>query len=98
MTRRAGSISTAGLTIPRIARYFLAANDALGTRVVSTIEDYRSYADECFGWARTARTERERGIFIQMARTWLEAAARARAKVQSPDLAPGNSDIPQTAK
>jgi hypothetical protein len=27
-------------------------------------------------WARTAQTDRERGIFLQMARTWLEIAVR----------------------
>jgi|SRR5262245_81716 len=29
------------------------------------------------GWARTAHTEREREIFLQIARAWLEAAERA---------------------
>ncbi|MGA9890960.1 MAG: hypothetical protein WBE48_16205 [Xanthobacteraceae bacterium] len=54
-------------------------NDALGTCVVSLAEQYRSHADECFGWARTAKTAREREIFIQMAQTWLAAAVRAGA-------------------
>jgi hypothetical protein len=49
---------------------------------VSLPEDYYAYADECFDWARTARTEKERDIFLQMARTWLEAAARANAKTR----------------
>ena len=44
---------------------------------MSLAEQYRAYADECFGWARTAKTEREREIFIQMAQTWLAAAVRA---------------------
>jgi hypothetical protein len=52
---------------------------------VSSAVDYRAYADECFDWARTARTEKERDIFLQMARTWLEAAARANAKTRSTD-------------
>jgi hypothetical protein len=46
---------------------------------VSSAEQYRTYADECFGWARTAKTAREREIFIQMAQTWLAAAVRAGA-------------------
>jgi hypothetical protein len=54
--------------------------DAIGTYVVSSAEDYRAYANECFDWARTARTEREREIFLQMARTWLEAAVLASCK------------------
>lgn len=48
-----------------------------GTCVVSLADQYRAYADECFGWARTAETDREREIFIQMAQTWLAAAVRA---------------------
>jgi hypothetical protein len=35
------------------------------------------YADECMGWAKTARTDKERQIFIEMASTWLRAAALA---------------------
>ena len=48
--------------------------DAIRTCVVSSVEEYRAYADECFGWAKTARTERERQIFLEMAQTWLQAA------------------------
>jgi len=48
--------------------------DALGTCVVASAEEYRAYADECLGWAKTARTETERQIFLQMAQTWLRAA------------------------
>jgi hypothetical protein len=43
-------------------------------RVVNSASEYREHADECFDWARTARSERERLIFIQMAKTWLRAA------------------------
>jgi hypothetical protein len=37
--------------------------------------EFRENADECMDWARTARSERERAIFLQMAETWLQAAA-----------------------
>jgi hypothetical protein len=37
---------------------------------------FYDYADEHFGWAETARTERERAIFLQMAAAWLEVAQR----------------------
>lgn len=40
-------------------------------------KEYRQFADECLGWARTARSDRERRIFLQMTETWLEAAAQA---------------------
>ena len=38
---------------------------------------YLEFADECMGWAKTARTDKERQIFIEMAGTWLQAAALA---------------------
>jgi hypothetical protein len=40
-------------------------------------KEYRELADECLGWAKAARTDRERHIFLGMAETWLRAAARA---------------------
>jgi hypothetical protein len=40
-------------------------------------KEYREFADECLGWAKTARSDRERRIFLQMAETWLEAAVLA---------------------
>jgi hypothetical protein len=39
-----------------------------------TPDAFRAFADEATDWARTAKSDRERGIFLQMARTWLEAA------------------------
>jgi hypothetical protein len=44
--------------------------------VMPSSEEYREYARECMDWARTARSERERAIFVEMAQTWLAAAAR----------------------
>ena len=41
---------------------------------MSSAKEYRANADECMDWARTARSERERSIFIQMAQTWQHAA------------------------
>jgi len=40
-------------------------------------KEYRELADECLGWAKTARTDRERRIFLGMAETWLRAATLA---------------------
>jgi hypothetical protein len=49
---------------------------AIAERVVSATE-FRENADECMDWARTARSDRERAIFLQMADTWLQAATLA---------------------
>jgi hypothetical protein len=37
-------------------------------------DDFYEAADEHFGWAETARSERERATFTQMAAAWLEVA------------------------
>jgi hypothetical protein len=47
---------------------------------MSSAKEFREYADECMDWARTARSEKERAIFIEMAQTWLAAAARLEAR------------------
>ena len=39
-------------------------------------KEFRENADECMDWARTARGDRERAIFLQMAEAWLQAAIR----------------------
>jgi hypothetical protein len=51
---------------------------------MSLSHDFYDYADEHFGWAETARTERERSIFLQMAAAWLEVAQQWEA--DSPPL------------
>jgi len=42
-----------------------------------TAKEYRSYAAECMEWAKTARSDQERNTFLEMAKTWLQAATVA---------------------
>jgi hypothetical protein len=51
-------------------------NGTLG-RVMESAEQFREYAEECLGWAKTARSDQERETFLQMARTWMEVAMLA---------------------
>jgi hypothetical protein len=51
--------------------------------MVATSKEYREYADECFGWAKTAKSDRERQIFLQMAETWLVAIIQAELRDRS---------------
>jgi hypothetical protein len=51
---------------------------------MSSAEEYREFAEECLGWARTARSDRECRIFLQMAEVWLEAAARSEKNAGRP--------------
>ena len=43
---------------------------------MNSAKDFRENAEECLGWAKTGRTDKEGEIFLQMARAWMEAAAR----------------------
>jgi hypothetical protein len=56
---------------------------------MSSAKEFREFANECFGWAKTARTDSERDIFLQMATAWIEAARLAAGDI-SCDLAPPN--------
>jgi hypothetical protein len=49
---------------------------AFGAIDVLLAEEFYKNADEHFSWAETAKTERERAIFLQMAAAWLEVAQK----------------------
>jgi hypothetical protein len=40
-------------------------------------QEFRDFANECLDWAKTAKSDNERDIFLQMAQVWLEAAVRS---------------------
>ena len=40
-----------------------------------TLQEYRRMAEECFGWARDAQTDEVLLCYLNLAQTWLEAAA-----------------------
>jgi len=44
---------------------------------MSTADEYREKADECYRMANEAKTEADRIALLDLAKTWLEAAARA---------------------
>ena len=45
-------------------------------------KEYREFADECLHLAKTARSNREKRIFLRMAETWLELAVLADRREQ----------------
>jgi hypothetical protein len=47
----------------------------------SSPEEFREFADECLTWAKTARSDQDREVFLQMARTWIEATAAVEGKL-----------------
>ena len=51
---------------------------------MSSAQEFYDNADEHFGWAETAKTERERAMFFQMAAAWLEVAQRWETKRSGP--------------
>jgi hypothetical protein len=52
---------------------------------MASAKEFREYADECMGWAKTAKTDHERDIFLQMARTWIEAAIKSEGRHAKPE-------------
>jgi hypothetical protein len=56
---------------------------------VSSAKEYRAYGAECMEWAKTAKSDSERDTFLEMATSWLQAAAIAElASRPSNDQAP----------
>jgi hypothetical protein len=53
---------------------------SMGPRVMSSLKEYREYATECVEWAKSAKTDQERDIFLQMAKSWMDAMLIARAR------------------
>jgi hypothetical protein len=43
---------------------------------MASAKEFRENADDCLVWARTVTSDRERAIFVDMARNWLEAASK----------------------
>ena len=43
---------------------------------MSTPNDYQAMAEECFRRAREAESDRDRQGYLELARTWLEAASQ----------------------
>ena len=46
-----------------------------GESVMSKADEFRQYAEEAMGWARDSKDEKQRAILINLARTWVQAAA-----------------------
>jgi hypothetical protein len=67
---------------------------------MSSAAEYRQYADECLAWAKSAKTDYERDVFLQMAKTWTEAALLAKDSkrpVASRRKSQGDGDSSATA-
>ena len=46
-----------------------------GESIMSKADEFRQYAEEAMGWARDSKDEKQRAILINLARTWVQAAA-----------------------
>jgi len=42
---------------------------------MTTVAEYRQFAEECIVWARAAKSDAERQAFLDMARNWTQAAS-----------------------
>ena len=55
---------------------------------MTTVDEYRRFAEECLKWATEADTEEFRQSFLSMARDWTLAAMRLEGTNQSDFSAP----------
>ena len=62
---------------------------------VTPAKEFRAYADERLDWAKTARTDHERKIFMQMAKTWMEVAALAAGIASLTAPSPSSGSVPR---
>jgi hypothetical protein len=53
-----------------------------------SVRQYWANSNECLEWAQTARSDREREIFMQMASAWREAAVASEAVANLRDIIP----------
>ena len=51
---------------------------------MTTAIEYRLMADECFQWARVAKTNSVRLTYLGIAKIWLEAAVRQDSELPIP--------------
>jgi hypothetical protein len=42
---------------------------------MTTPNEYRQFAEECFKWAKRAKSDEERETLLDMANTWMQAAS-----------------------
>lgn len=70
--------------------------DATGDASMTTAKECREFGAECLDWAKTAVSDEEREIFLQMARNWLYAAASLEGRLTGPD-SPGQRPRPPSS-
>jgi hypothetical protein len=56
------------------------AKNRYGVVVMKTAEQFQDYANECLEWAEAAKTDAERTVLLQMAKTWAQAAIIAKQR------------------
>ena len=55
---------------------------------MASAKEFLEYADECKKWAKSAKSDRERDIFLQMSKSWMAAALLARDREAPPPSTP----------
>ena len=49
---------------------------------MSEADQFRQYAEEAMRWVRQSKTESEKQVLIELARTWTQAAAESERSVE----------------
>jgi hypothetical protein len=57
------------------SREMMMRSASVGEGMMITSQEYRRMAEECFGWVREAQTDEVRLCYVNLAKTWLQAAS-----------------------
>src|SRR5277367_3280852 len=69
-----------------------------GASKMTSAKEFRQNAEDCLVWAKTVTSDRERAIFFDMARNWLEAASKVEGRKTTYKLrAKGRSEPSQAS-
>jgi hypothetical protein len=51
---------------------------------MASAKEYRDFAEECLRWAEETKDDAQRKAFLEMANSWIQAAAMLDAKPPTP--------------
>ena len=53
-------------------------------------KEYRDFAEECLKWAQETKDDAQREVFLEMANSWVQAAARLDSETRHRSTARGS--------
>lgn len=61
--------------------------------MMTSAKECREFGAKCLYWAKTAQSDGDRQIFLQMARKWLYAAANLDGRLSTSPISTGSNGV-----